>query len=181
MSTDLVLSSRTPSIPSVSEGAVQAYLENARARSTIRGYRSSFHQFQTWCEAVGLLALPASGETVALYLSARASCLRAATLEHHLAAIAKAHKAAGLASPIQDNLLVKETLKGIKRVHGTASQQKAPVLTEDLRVMLRFVANTLQGSGMRPCCCSALLGRSVAPNWWRSTSRISNSNQKVSC
>lgn len=145
MSQDLTLYSPTVVIPSISPDTVHTYLENARARSTIRSYHSSFHQFQAWCTTAGLLALPASGETVALYLSARASCLRAATLDHHLAAITKAHKAAGLASPIQDNLLVKETLKGIKRVHGTASQQKAPVLTEDLRAMLRFVANTLQG------------------------------------
>jgi hypothetical protein len=53
-----------------------------------------------------------------------------------LAAIGKAHKAAGFASPIKDNMLLAETLKGIKRTHGVAPKQKAPVLTEDLRVIL---------------------------------------------
>lgn len=42
-------------------------------------------------------------------------------------------------------MLVAETLKGIKRTHGTAPKQKAPVLTEDLRLMLRLVADNLQG------------------------------------
>jgi hypothetical protein len=43
-------------------------------------------------------------------------------------------------------MLVAETLKGIKRTHGTAPKQKAPVLTEDLRVMLRLVPDNLQGT-----------------------------------
>ena len=42
-------------------------------------------------------------------------------------------------------MLVAETLKGIKRTHGTAPKQKAPVLTEDLRVMLRLLPHSLQG------------------------------------
>jgi integrase len=33
--------------------------------------------------------------------------------------------------------VITEALRGIKRVHGTAPNQKAPVLTEDLRLMLR--------------------------------------------
>ena len=89
--------------------------------------------------------MPATQETVALYLSAQAGRLRASTLEHHLAAIGKAHKAAGFSSPIQDSILIAETLKGIKRTHGTAPKQKAPVLTEDLRVMLRLLRDNLQG------------------------------------
>ena len=82
---------------------------------------------------------------MALDPSARATRLRPSTLGHHLAAIGKAHKAAGFASPIKDSLLVTETLKGIKRTHGTAPKQKAPVLTEDLRLMLRLLPDTLQG------------------------------------
>jgi integrase len=124
---------------------VRTYLESARARNTIRGYRSSFQQFQLWCEAASLTALPATEETVALYISSQADRLRPATLEHHLAAIRKAHKAAGFSSLIQDSVLVAETLKGIKRTHGTAPKQKAPVLTEDLRVMLRLLPDSLQG------------------------------------
>src|SRR4051812_14144639 len=43
-------------------------------------------------------------------------------------------------------MLVAETLKGIKRTHGSAATQKAPVLTEDLRVMLRLIPDTLHGT-----------------------------------
>jgi integrase len=60
-------------------------------------------------------------------------------------AIGKAHKAAGFASPSKDNILIAETLKGIKRTHRTAANQKTPVLVEDLRVMLRLLPDNLQG------------------------------------
>jgi integrase len=79
-------------------------------------------------------------------IGAQAGRLRPATLEHHLAAISKAHKAAGFASPIKDNVLIAETLKGIKRTHGTAVTQKAPILTEDLRSMLRELPHNLLGT-----------------------------------
>lgn len=124
---------------------VQAYLNSARARNTIRGYRSHFHQFQQWCAGAGRCPLPAAPETIACYLSERAGNLKAATLQAHLAAIGKAHKTAGLPSPVKDNALVFEVLKGLKRVHGTAVTQKAPVLTDDLRLMLRHLPAGLLG------------------------------------
>lgn len=143
--TDLTRIANTNDISCAAAERVRGYLENARARNTITGYRSSFHQFSNWCDGADLVALPATPETVALYVSSQAGRLRPTTLEHHLAAISKAHKAAGLASPIQDNLLVAETLKGIKRIHGIAAHQKTPVLVEDLRVMLRLLDDDLQG------------------------------------
>lgn len=147
MAADLILLPHSGSaLTPLPTDRVSAYLENARARNTITGYRSSFHQFKKWCEAADLIALPAPAETIALYISARAERLRPATLEHHLAAIGKAHNAAGFASPIKDNMLVAETLKGIKRTHGVAPKQKAPVLTDDLRVMLRVLPENLHGA-----------------------------------
>ena len=137
--------------PPASEGVlaagadrVRGYLASASARNTIRGYRSSFRQFELWAIRAGVPALPASPETIALYLGAQAGRLKASTLGHHLAAIAKAHKTAGFPSPIRENALISETLKGVKRVHGTAIDQKAAVMTEDLRLMLRMLpASTL--------------------------------------
>jgi site-specific recombinase XerD len=129
-----------------SSDRLQRYLDNARARNTITGYKSSYRQFKSWCDAAGLVGLPASDTTIALYISAQAEKLRASTLQHHLAAIAKAHRAAGLPSPMADSLLVAETLKGIKRTNGIAPERKAPVLTEDLRVMLRLTGQDPAGA-----------------------------------
>jgi integrase len=143
--TDVVLVSNQDSPAVAVAERVNLYLESARARNTIRGYRSSFKQFQLWCAAVGLSSLPATDETVALYISAQAGRLRPSTVEHHLAAIGKAHKAAGLFWVVQNSVLVAETLKGIKRTHGTAYKQKSPILTEDLRIMLRLMPGNLHG------------------------------------
>jgi site-specific recombinase XerD len=125
---------------------LKTYIDNARARNTIRGYRSDWIQFTGWCERRGARPLPASPDTVAAYLADRAGVLKVSTLEHHLCAIAKAHKAAGLPSPApKEHAIVAETLKGIKRIHGTAPNQKAPVLTDDLRLMLRHTPAGLVG------------------------------------
>src|SRR5438067_1644318 len=102
---ELILLASENTLGGVPIDRARAYLENARARNTIRGYRSSFQQFQIWCETTSLSSMPATQETIAVYLSAQAGRLRASTLEHHLAAIGKAHKAAGFTSPIQDSML----------------------------------------------------------------------------
>jgi site-specific recombinase XerD len=130
---------------SLAAARAQGYLDSARARNTIRGYRSSFGQFTAWCQVAGLPSMPAAPETIALSLGAQAGRLKAATLQHHLAAIAKAHKSAGCSPPVKDNQLIAETLKGIKRTHGSAVTQKAPVLTEDLRMILRTLPENLLG------------------------------------
>ena len=111
--TDLVLVSNQNLPALAAAGRINSYLESARARNTIRGYRSSFTQFQLWCAALGLSSLPATDETIALYISAQASRLRPSTIEHHLAAIGKAHKAAGLSWAVQNSVLVAETLKAL--------------------------------------------------------------------
>lgn len=142
---DLVPITPHISSPVLAAERVNTYLDNARARNTVRGYRSSFGQFRIWCDTAQLSFMPATAETIALYLGSQAGRLKAATLQHHLAAIAKAHKAAGYSSPVKDNQLIAETMKGVKAVHGSAQVQKAPVLTEDLRLMLRGLPEKLLG------------------------------------
>jgi len=151
MSTDVAIvpCSASDVVVPVNAERVREYLRNASARNTIRGYRSSFEQFERWCRAANLLPLPASGETIALYLAAQAERLKVATLVHHLTAIKKAHQAAGMQLVGMNNLLVAETLKGIKRTHGTAAKQKAALLTDDLRLILRTLSTSLTGTRNR--------------------------------
>ena len=70
--------------------------------------------------------LPASPETVALYLTALAATHRPATMTRRLTAITKAHQIAGEPSPAtMQQPAVSETLKGIRRTLGTAQTTKA--------------------------------------------------------
>ena len=90
--------------------------------------------------------LPASPETVALYLAALAATHRPATMTRRLTAITKAHQIAGHPSPAtMQQPAVSETLKGIRRTLGTAQQVKAPLLTADVRRMVEALPENLAG------------------------------------
>jgi integrase len=100
-----------------------------------------------WCRRHGASALPATAETVALYLTDLAATLRPATLRRRLTVITLAHHSAGLPSPASmQQVLVSETLKGIRRTIGTAQTGKRPLLTEQVRAMVRLLPEDLQGS-----------------------------------
>ncbi len=127
----------------VSERA-RDYVRAAKAERTQRAYRVDWQDFASWCEGHGLTALPAAPETVALYLADLAGKRKASTLSRRLVSISQAHKAAGHDSPTA-SALVRTTWAGIKRTHGTARQGKAPAVTEDIRVMVATLGDTLIG------------------------------------
>jgi site-specific recombinase XerD len=68
------------------------YHVQARAASTLRAYRADWQIFEAWCGAHELAALPATPETVALYITEMARDRKVSTITRHLASIAQAHK-----------------------------------------------------------------------------------------
>lgn len=111
----------------------------SKAPATIRAYRSDWQHFSTWCEAHGLVALPAEPSTVALYLTDMAATAKVATLTRRLSSISQAHRTAGHESPTGAQL-VRTTMAGIRRTLGTAQTAKAPILTADLRAFTAGLA-----------------------------------------
>jgi integrase len=120
------------------------YLDEAIARRTRKAYASDWAHFTSWASSHGLQALPAAPESVALYLSAHAGVLKAATLGRRLVAIRQAHRAADLDSPTT-SAAVRTVWRGIRRVHGTAQHGKAPLVVQDLRRVLSLLPPTLPG------------------------------------
>ncbi len=118
---------------------VRHYLENALSENTRKAYRADMEHYQTWGGTV-----PASPERIAAYLSDHAYNLSIATLQRRLVSIAKAHTMKGLADPVKSDL-VKLTMRGIRRVHGKPQTQVAPIVKEDLTVMLSHVPDTAKG------------------------------------
>jgi len=113
------------------------YLRAAKSQATLRAYGADWRHFGEWCRQKGLSALPASPDTVALYLGESAATHRPSTLARRLTAINKVHRAAGHPAPAAaEHLSVGETLKGIRRVHGTEQVGKQPLFTNDLRAMV---------------------------------------------
>jgi hypothetical protein len=65
---------------------------SAHADATRHAYKANWSLFAAWCDARGLLSLPADPHTVGLFLADHAHAVKPATLDRRLAAIAKAHR-----------------------------------------------------------------------------------------
>ncbi len=120
------------------------YAQQARAANTRRAYRADWADFTAWCRDRRLTALPATPETVVLYLSDLAMSRKTSTLQRRLSAISQAHKAADLETPTGHHA-VRAVWSGIRRVKGTAQEGKAPAVTRDLRAMVATLPGTLPG------------------------------------
>ena len=117
-------------------GRTAEYIRAGKAVATLRAYRADWRHFEAWCERRGFPALPAGPETVAFYLTEFGGRLAAATLTRRLTSINKVHRAGGLEAPaLMAHPAVGETLKGIRRTHGTEQHPKQPLFTEQLRLM----------------------------------------------
>ncbi len=132
-------------VPSPSLQQVREFIRASKAESTIRGYRADWQDFCGWCEAHSLSPLPASPETVASYIAACAGRLRVGSVQRRINAVAEAHKAVGLESPTH-HAMVTNTMKGIRRTKGTATVQKAPAVTDDIRAMVDATDSGLIGT-----------------------------------
>lgn len=120
------------------------YAGQAKADNTRRAYRADWADFAAWCALRRVSALPATPQTVALYLSGLAEHRKVSTLQRRLSAISQAHKTAGHPTPTKD-AAVRAVFAGIRRAHGTAQQGKAPVMTPDLRQMVAALPNSPLG------------------------------------
>lgn len=135
----------TAALPAAIE-STRGYLAASLADNTRRAYVTQWAGFTRWCDAAGVIALPAAPATVAAYLSHLADAgKKAATIDAARAAIRKAHEAETATDPTAAPL-VRQTLQGIRRRLGVAPNQKAPALTADIRRMLAVIpADTLRG------------------------------------
>ena len=85
--------------------SARAYAAAAMAESTARAYRADWSHFTDWCAARGFTPMPATAETVGLYITDMADAgLKPATIDRRLATIRKAHRAAGIDAPASEGL-----------------------------------------------------------------------------
>ncbi|HLO03668.1 MAG TPA: site-specific integrase [Symbiobacteriaceae bacterium] len=121
------------------------YAAKSRSVSTVKAYQNDWQDFTAWCAEQALQAMPASPETLALYLTAKVDAVKVSTLERRLGAISQAHKAAGH-SPVSTRLEPLHSVwQGIKRTKGTVQHGKAPARTDDIRAMVDTLPNSLLG------------------------------------
>ncbi|HZL07112.1 MAG TPA: site-specific integrase, partial [Coriobacteriia bacterium] len=91
------------------------YVEAARAANTLRGYRSDWREFTTWCAEHGVEPMPAAAAAVTAYLSdlARAGA-KVGTMSRRLSAIKFAHQLRDLPDPTR-NARVVAVWEGVRR------------------------------------------------------------------
>jgi integrase len=117
---------------------VSDYVRESLAENTRIAYLSDLAHFESWGGPI-----PAAPETIAEYLVAHADVLSVATLNRRLAALSKVHASRGLSNPTSVEV-VKATLRGLRRVKGTAQRQATPLIKEDLFVALEAMGSRLK-------------------------------------
>ena len=115
------------------------------AANTRRAYRADWGDFAAWCAEQGRIPFPAAPESVQGYLRHLADRGRkTATIQRRLAAIAAAHRRAGLPPPTEDRAVRRE-MQRIRRALGVKQEGKAPVLVDDLRAMVAALPQDPRG------------------------------------
>ena len=122
---------------------VLAAVAGSTAAATQEAYRRDWTRFAAWAGEQGYVALPAAPAVVAGYLTAAAAEVdelgrpryKTSTLVRWVASINQIHRAAGHPGP-GGSELVRRTLGGIKRQHGTRPSRRDPLLLTDLRALL---------------------------------------------
>ena len=109
--------------------------DGARAQATRRAYQSDWRHFEAWCRGHARSAMPATPETVGLYITAHEAALSVATLTRRLSTIATAQRMAGHHLDTR-HPAIRDVLRGLKRERGTAQRHAAALTTPLLRRVL---------------------------------------------
>jgi len=145
MSTDqLCISTSNDSLDVLVERA-RTLMENARSAATRSGYARDFSDYESFCRAHGLSAMPTSAPVIALYLAELSTRMRPATIARRMAAIADRSKRAGFGTDALRSFAVQETWKGIRRTLGIAPAVKSPLTASAIREIVRACPDTLIG------------------------------------
>jgi integrase len=109
--------------------------ESIRAPRTLEGYLSDWKTFCLWCAKEGREALPATTDTVRLYVTdSLLNNKRVSSLRRHVSAITHYHRLAGCEPPLRKEIL--PILTGAQRIRGEQVRGKAAITVEQLRMML---------------------------------------------
>jgi len=137
---DLVLNRHNPFLSRPTKGGestdltadktVEQFIRESLSANTRKAYRADLAHFSDWGGE-----LPASADLVARYLADHADTLAPSSLARRVATLCKVHEANAWPNPCRSEI-VRATMRGIKRVKGTAQDQACPLLREDLFILL---------------------------------------------
>ncbi len=116
--------------------AAETFIRASISDNTRKAYRADLAHYTAWGGT-----LPAIPEQVACYLADHADTLATSSLARRVATLSKVHAANEWPNPCQSEV-VRATIRGIKRVKGTAQGQAKPLLREDLFLVLDAMGDT---------------------------------------
>lgn len=112
------------------------FAQSSISPATRRAYESDWRQFSIFCQKYELEDLPASPETICLYISSMAEeNAKVATIIRRCTSISAIHRAAGHDSPSRNDF-VGRVLKGIKNRKGAPSDQSKALSWIDLQKLV---------------------------------------------
>jgi integrase len=111
------------------------------AALTEYGYSRDFHNFCVWCEQASRTSLPATSETLSLFVAHQLGQKKVTTVSRRVAAVSYVHVRAGHPSPADAS--VRQILRGARRLRCEQLRQMRPLSVEQLRQ----VAARLTGNG----------------------------------
>jgi hypothetical protein len=120
----------------------QAFRGAAFATATKRTYRSQANSYFKFCQDFGLVPLPASQETLLVYMAFLARSLSANSVPGYMNVVRLLHLEAGFSNPLVDNWELKAVQKGVSRLLGKPPRQKSPITVSILLDLFKTVKNT---------------------------------------
>lgn len=135
---DAASTSPTSGEQGVSDG-VRDLISNSLSPATRRAYAADLAHYRAWGGVI-----PSAPATIAEYVAELAEMHTVATINRRIASLAKAHRALGADDPTKAEI-VKATMRGIRRLLGTAQREAKPVLKEDLFQMLAQMDDSPKG------------------------------------
>jgi integrase len=122
-------------------------VRGSRASNTERAYAMDWRDFSEFCATIGRSPLPASEETLCMYVADGLKRLKVSTIQRRLCAVLDAHKRAGL--PWPGAVMLRDVLRGARRARGTAPTGKSALHPEELRDMCRELMRLKSFTGVR--------------------------------
>lgn len=111
----------------------QEFMKASKARNTLKAYRGDWTCFLSWCKKMEKNALPASQQTVILYITYLASQQKkVSTLSRRISAINKFHKLAHCPLPTKTEEF-KDFFAGVKNKLKTKQNKKKALITGDIQ------------------------------------------------
>ncbi|MGD0560862.1 MAG: hypothetical protein ABSA93_38560 [Streptosporangiaceae bacterium] len=133
--------------------ATAALIAEAVPENTALAYRSRWRSFEAWCGQTGRVAIPATAQTVAVYLTHLATerGLKATSVDAHLTAIRAVHRSVGATPP--DSLTARKIVVAAQRREAARDGRYGPrkamaVMASDLPTIVA-VCDAETAAGLR--------------------------------